>query len=81
MPLSIGIDRDELRPERGSVTIGLLIRGAGALVAFVRIELRVAEPLVDVRLFRRRAVWTSHTVAFAFGFAMFGTFILIPTLL
>ncbi len=48
---------------------------------FVLVELRVAEPLVDVRLFRVRGVWTAHVVALAFGFAMFGTFVLVPTLL
>jgi EmrB/QacA subfamily drug resistance transporter len=62
-------------------TIGLLALGAVALVAFVLVELRVAEPLIDVRLFRHRGVWTAHVVALAFGFAMFGTFILVPTLL
>ena len=62
-------------------TVGLLALGAVALVVFVLVELRVAEPLIDVRLFRHRGVWTAHVVALAFGFAMFGTFILVPTLL
>jgi len=62
-------------------TIGLLVLGAIALVAFVLVELRVKEPLIDVRLFRIRGVWTAHVVALIFGFAMFGTFVLVPTLL
>jgi EmrB/QacA subfamily drug resistance transporter len=62
-------------------TIGLLVLGAVALVAFVLVELRVAEPLIDVRLFAVRGVWTAHVVALVFGFAMFGTFVLVPTLL
>jgi EmrB/QacA subfamily drug resistance transporter len=62
-------------------TIGLLVLGAVALVVFVLVELRVKEPLIDVRLFKHRGVWTAHIVALAFGFAMFGTFILVPTLL
>lgn len=62
-------------------TIGLLALGAVALVVFVIVELRVKEPLIDVRLFKHRGVWTAHVVALAFGFAMFGTFILVPTLL
>ncbi|MWV51537.1 MFS transporter (plasmid) [Rathayibacter sp. VKM Ac-2803] len=62
-------------------TVGLLALGAVALIVFVLVELRVAEPLIDVRLFRHRGVWTAHVVALVFGFAMFGTFILIPTLL
>ncbi|MFL0360502.1 MFS transporter [Curtobacterium flaccumfaciens] len=62
-------------------TIGLLVLGAVALVVFVLVELRVAEPLIDVRLFAVRGVWTAHVVALVFGFAMFGTFVLVPTLL
>ncbi|MDO3697285.1 MFS transporter, partial [Curtobacterium flaccumfaciens] len=62
-------------------TIGLLALGAVALVVFVLVELRVAEPLIDVRLFAVRGVWTAHVVALVFGFAMFGTFVLVPTLL
>ena len=62
-------------------TIGLLALGAVALVAFVLVELRVKEPLIDVRLFKIRGVWTAHVTALAFGFAMFGTFVLVPTLL
>ena len=62
-------------------TVGLLILGAVALVVFVFVELRVKEPLIDMSLFRHRGVWTAHIVALVFGFAMFGTFILVPTLL
>jgi EmrB/QacA subfamily drug resistance transporter len=62
-------------------TIGLLVLGGIALVVFVLVELRVKNPLIDMRLFKHRGVWTAHIVALAFGFAMFGTFILVPTLL
>ncbi|GAA3406156.1 MFS transporter [Pseudarthrobacter polychromogenes] len=62
-------------------TLGLLTLGAAALVGFVLVELRVKEPLIDVRLFKIRGVWTAHIVALVFGFAMFGTFVLVPTLL
>ncbi|WP_284985012.1 MFS transporter [Arthrobacter sp. efr-133-TYG-118] len=44
-------------------------------------ELRVKEPLIDVPLFKISGVWTAHVVALVFGFAMFGTFVLVPTLL
>ncbi|MFD1713910.1 MFS transporter [Amnibacterium flavum] len=62
-------------------TVGLLVFGGIALIVFVFVELRVKEPLIDMSLFRHRGVWTAHIVALAFGFAMFGTFILVPTLL
>jgi MFS family permease len=62
-------------------TIGLLALGAVTLVIFVLVELRVASPLIDMRLMKLRGVWTAHVVALVFGFAMFGTFVLVPTLL
>jgi EmrB/QacA subfamily drug resistance transporter len=62
-------------------TIGLLVLGAIALAVFVVVELRTANPLIDMRLMKIRGVWTAHIVALAFGFAMFGTFVLVPTLL
>jgi len=61
--------------------IALLALGAVALVVFVLVELRVKEPLIDMRLFKIRGVWTAHFVALVFGFVMFGTFVLVPTLL
>lgn len=62
-------------------TVWLLVLGGVALIAFVLVELRVKEPLVDMRLIRHRGVWSAHLVALTFGFAMFGVFIIIPTLL
>jgi EmrB/QacA subfamily drug resistance transporter len=62
-------------------TIGLLALGVVALIAFVVTELRVGEPLVDMRLMRHRGVWATDLVSLILGFAMFGTFLLVPTLL
>lgn len=62
-------------------TVGLLALGAVALVVFVLVELRVGEPLVDMRLMAIRGVWATDLVALILGFAMFGTFLLVPTLL
>jgi EmrB/QacA subfamily drug resistance transporter len=64
-----------------ALTLCLLALGVVALVGFVLVELRVKQPLVDVRLFRIRGVWTAHVVALVVGFGMFGLFILIPPLL
>jgi EmrB/QacA subfamily drug resistance transporter len=43
-------------------------------------ELRTVDPLVDLTLMRSRPVWTTNVAAFAIGFAMFGSFVLIPEL-
>jgi MFS family permease len=40
----------------------------------------VTDPLVDLRVMRERAVWTTNLTTFAIGFAMFGSFVLIPQL-
>jgi EmrB/QacA subfamily drug resistance transporter len=62
-------------------TLGLLTLGVATLVAFVLIERRVREPLIDMRLMSLRGVWATDLVALVLGFAMFGTFVLVPTLL
>ncbi|GAA1036505.1 MFS transporter [Virgisporangium ochraceum] len=63
------------------LTVGLLVLGTAALVSFVLVELRVKEPLINMRLIALRGVWATNLVGLAFGFAMFGTFLLIPMLL
>ncbi|WP_027346278.1 MFS transporter [Hamadaea tsunoensis] len=62
-------------------TVTMLIVGVVGLIAFVLVELRVKEPLISMRLMALRGVWTTNIVGLTFGFAMFGTFLLIPTLL
>jgi len=64
-----------------ALTLSVFTLGAIALVVFVLVEVRVREPLIDVRLFTIRGVWTEHVVALIVGFAMFGVFVLIPPLL
>jgi EmrB/QacA subfamily drug resistance transporter len=58
--------------------LGLFVAAAAALVAWVRWELHVPAPLVDMRMMRRRAVWTTNLAGLLVGFGMFGSFILIP---
>jgi len=62
-------------------TVTLLVIGALALIVFVVVESRVREPLIDMRLMKIRGVWATDLVALILGFAMFGTFLLVPTLL
>lgn len=50
-------------------------------VIFVQWERRVREPLVPVRLLRRRAVWTAAALGFLMGIAMFGVVVYAPTYL
>jgi EmrB/QacA subfamily drug resistance transporter len=64
-----------------SPAIVLLLAGAAAqLVAWGIVELRVDEPLVDMRMLARRPVFVANTTALISGFAMFGSFVLVPNL-
>jgi EmrB/QacA subfamily drug resistance transporter len=58
--------------------IGLFAVAAVVLWAWVAFEQRVREPLVDIRMMRERAVFTTNLTALLVGFGMFGSFILIP---
>lgn len=60
--------------------IAMLAAAALILVAWTRFELRAPQPLVDMRMMRRRAVLTTNMTAFLIGFGMFGSFIIIPQL-
>jgi MFS family permease len=64
-------------PERGwtdALTVSALAAGVLAAVAFVRWELRVAEPMLDPRLFRLRGFSAGSLTITAQFFAAFGFF-------
>ena len=58
--------------------IGLFVVAAAALAAWTVVELRVPEPMVDMRMLARRPVLLTNLTALIVGFAMFGSFVLIP---
>jgi EmrB/QacA subfamily drug resistance transporter len=58
--------------------VGLFALAAVVLVAWVRFEAHQTEPLVDMRMMRRRGVWTTNLVALLVGYGMFSSFIMIP---
>jgi EmrB/QacA subfamily drug resistance transporter len=60
--------------------IGMLAAATLILLAWGRFELRVPDPLVDMRMMRRRPVLTTNLTALLIGFGMFGSFIIIPQL-
>jgi EmrB/QacA subfamily drug resistance transporter len=62
----------------GARILGLFAAAFLLLVAWGLVELRVEEPLVDMRMLARRPVLLTNATALIAGFAMFGTFVLIP---
>jgi len=59
-------------------TLGLAALSLAALAAWVRVELRAHTPLVDMRIMRRRGVWTTNLAAALLGSGMYSGFVLIP---
>ena len=56
---------------------------AGAIVCFplwVWTELRSSQPLIDMRMMRLPAVWTTNVVALLFGFGMYAVMTFLPQL-
>jgi EmrB/QacA subfamily drug resistance transporter len=61
-------------------TLGLIVGGLLVLVAFVLVERRVAEPLVDMAVMARPTVLVTNLATVLVGFGMFGAFLLVPQL-
>jgi EmrB/QacA subfamily drug resistance transporter len=61
--------------------LALFAVSAGLAVTWVRTEFRVAEPMVDMRMMLERTVLFTNLAAVLTGFAMFGAFVLLPTLM
>jgi EmrB/QacA subfamily drug resistance transporter len=63
----------------GSARIVALLAGAALLLlVWGAVELRIAQPMVDMRMLARRPVLFSNVTGLVAGFAMFGSFVLIP---
>ena len=60
--------------------LGLFALAALSLVAWVRVELRVPEPMVDMRMMANRPVLYANLTGLITGLAMFGTFAVVPLL-
>ncbi|HSL65652.1 MAG TPA: MFS transporter [Gaiellaceae bacterium] len=58
--------------------LGLFAASAVLLVAWVQVELRVAEPMVEMRMLANRPVLFANLTGLIAGLAMFGTFVVVP---
>jgi MFS family permease len=59
-------------------TLGLLAAGLVLSAAWVVVEVRSREPLIDMVMMRVRGVWTTNLVAFLLGAGMYASFLLYP---
>jgi predicted MFS family arabinose efflux permease len=62
----------------GARTLGLLVAAAIAFALWIWIEWRQDEPMIDMHMLTRRPVLFANITAVIAGFAMFGSFVLIP---
>ena len=58
--------------------IGLLVATGVLLVIWVVVENRSDSPLVDMKMMRIPAVWSTNLAALLFGFGMFAMFVTLP---
>jgi EmrB/QacA subfamily drug resistance transporter len=66
----------------GSVSvIGLIAVSVVLAVVWVIVEMRSERPLIDMRMMRIPAVWTTNLVAFLFGVGMYSVFAFLPEFL
>ncbi|NED52783.1 MFS transporter, partial [Micromonospora aurantiaca] len=60
--------------------LGLLALSAVTAAVWLRVEGRVADPLVDLRLMRVRGVWTANAASLLSGYALMAGGLLFPLL-
>jgi EmrB/QacA subfamily drug resistance transporter len=59
-------------------TLGLLAVGLLGTAAWVLVEVRSDEPLIDMAMMRIRGGWTTNVVAFLLGAGMYASFLVFP---
>jgi EmrB/QacA subfamily drug resistance transporter len=59
-------------------TIGLFVLAVVLFAGWVTIEFRSRNPLIDMRMMRLPAVWTTNLVALLFGAGMFAVYAFVP---
>jgi MFS family permease len=62
----------------GAKTIGLFGFGLLFCFAWIAVEVRSREPLVDMTMMRIRGVWTTNLAAFLLGAGMYSSFVVFP---
>jgi EmrB/QacA subfamily drug resistance transporter len=61
--------------------LGLFAVAIVVAAAWIAVELRSAEPLIDMRMMRLPGVWTTNVVALLFGAGMFSILVFLPQFL
>ena len=63
------------------LVLGLIGLAVVILVAWIAVELKSRQPLIDMTMMRARPVWTNNLVAFLFGMGMYSAIAFLPEFL
>ena len=63
-----------------AATLGCFAAGLAVLALWCWVETKVPDPMMDMSVMRERAVLWTNVLAVVVGFSMYGTYLLIPTL-
>ncbi|MCW2613721.1 MAG: Multidrug resistance transporter, superfamily protein [Frankiales bacterium] len=63
------------------LTVGLLVGAVVLAASWVRVEVGSPDPLIDMRMMRIPAVWTTNLVSLLFGIGMYSLFAFLPQFL
>jgi EmrB/QacA subfamily drug resistance transporter len=77
--LLVGLTEGEPQGWGSPLILALFLAAALLLAAWGVVESRVAEPMVDLRMLARRAVLFTNLTAALSGFALYATWVLLPT--
>ncbi len=59
-------------------TLMLIAVGTAFTLAWIMVEVRASEPLIDMAMMRVRGVWTTNAAAFLLGAGLYASFIVFP---
>jgi MFS family permease len=59
-------------------TLGLTLLGTAFTLAWIWVEARSREPLIDMKMMRVRGVWTTNAAAFLLGAGLYASFVVFP---
>jgi len=59
-------------------TLGLTAFGVLVSMAWIAVEVRSREPLIDMTMMRVRGVWTTNSAAFLLGAGLYASFVVFP---
>ena len=79
--LLVALSEGEIWGWTSAKTLGLLAVAAVVAAAWAWVEVHATHPLIDMRMMRMKAVWTTNLVALLFGAAMYSAIGFLPEFL